>query len=63
MRNDGDWTDYLTKEEHAEYLKEVSNRRWCLERMKDHDMKIQGFRSLGLSRRAEVERSMKEAAE
>lgn len=60
---DSEWTDFLTKEEHAEYMKEMACRRWCFERMRDHESKILGLKNRATSRRAEVKRSMKEAAE
>jgi hypothetical protein len=56
------WTDFLTKEEFAQYVKEMDCRRWCLERMKDHDNKIASLKSKAVARRSEVNR-VKEAAE
>lgn len=58
---DSDWTSYLTEEEFATYQREMGFRKWCLDRMKDHEKAIAGLEVIGRGRKAEAR--TKEAAE
>lgn len=60
--DDKDWTGYLTEEEYARYMLEKDARKWCFERMTDHERAMAKFEVIGKTRRAEA-RKAKEAAE
>ncbi len=57
---DHEWTGYLTPEEFARYERELHARKWCFERMTDHERAIVRLRMIASARK---EAAMKEAAE
>lgn len=54
-----EWIGYLSKEEFDAYQEHVRLRRWCFERMKDHENAMARLEIKGRGRRTAV----REAAE